>query len=249
MRESIRENLIPKLAKRLRERVDDESVAVVAEAARALEPLLSRAADRRPGRLTSLTLKGARSLGSLTPAERAGRLARFKGRSISVVFADIADFTGYTAAHGDDAAIDLLEKVSHAVARATVRSQGEIVKHMGDGFLLVFSTPTRAARAALGIQEEMEAIRRGGDDVRMRIVIHEGRPTIEGDDIFGHDVNLAAHLLDHARPGTVIASNAAKERTEKRTKKIAFDRRRKVAVQGLKEKTEVWRVLAAAPEG
>lgn len=242
---SIPRTILPHIAKRLRARVDDNSVAMVAEAARALEPVLTRAAEARPSRLTALTRRGAVALGGLTPAERAGRLARFKNEpSIAIMFADIADFTGYTAENGDEAAIALLGRVAAVVARAAGLGKGEVIKHMGDGYLLVFPSSSQAIRAGLYLNEGITRLGEDGDHVAMRIVVHDGSPTIEDDDIFGHDVNLAAHLMDHCKPGSVMVSQAAKERSERRLRKASFDRRKRVRVQGLRDRIEVWRVVA-----
>ncbi len=231
---SIQRTILPRIARRLRSTVDDNSVAMVAEAARALEPVLTRAALARPSRLAELTRRGAVALGGLSPAERSVRLARFKGESsIAIMFADIADFTGYTAENGDDAAIALLGRVATVVERAAILGKGEVIKHMGDGYLLVFPSSSQAIRAGLFLTRGIADLRAVGDLVAMRIVVHDGSPTIEGDDIFGHDVNLAAHLMDHCRPGSVMVSQSSKDRAERRLRRVRFDRRRRVKVQGV----------------
>ncbi len=246
---SIPKTLLPRLAKALRERVDDASFATVAEAARALEPVLSRVAEANPSRFNKLTMKGAVALGGLTAADRAGRLERFKSEpSIGIVFADVVDFTGYTARNGDEAALDLLGDLRKLVERAARSGKGEVIKHMGDGFLLIFPSASQAIRASLALNDSLDRLHSDRDLIKMRIVAHEGSPTITEDDIFGNDVNIAAHLMDNCRPGSVLVSDRAKDHAERRLKKVTFDRRRKVKVQGVADKIEVWRAEGPALE-
>jgi class 3 adenylate cyclase len=61
-------------------------------------------------------------------------------------------------------------------------------------------------------------------------------------------VNLAAHLMDHCRPGSVMVSQSSKQRAERRLRRVRFDRRRRVKVQGVPEKVEVWRVEPATAD-
>lgn len=242
--------LLPKVARSLRRRVDDESLALVAQAARALEPVLERAAAARPGRLTSMGVRGAGALSRLA-AEPAGRLARFAtGRPIGIAFVDIAGFTAFTAQRGDAAALDLLALTENLVGEAVKLGRGEIVKRLGDGFLLAFPTPSQAVRAATALAERAESLRLidPRSSVSLRVAVHAGRPTVRGDDLLGHDVNLAAHLLGHGAPGEVVVSQPAKEAAERRLKRVAFDSPRSVRLRGAPGDLEIFSARRPAPQ-
>lgn len=240
--------LLPRLTRSLRRRVDDESLALVAQAARALQPVLARAAAARPGRLTSIGVKGAGAVARLA-VEPAGRLARFDtGREMGIVFVDIADFTAFTAQRGDGAAVELLARTEAVVAGAVGLGRGEIVKRLGDGFLLAFPSPSQGVRAATILMERM---RRAidldpGSPISLRISVHAGRPRVSGDDLLGHDVNVAAHLLDHCAPGEVVVSGAAQRAAERRLKRAVFDRPRRVPLRGAPEQIEIFSARLAA---
>lgn len=227
--------LVPKVTQSLRGRIDEDgAVASVVQAAEALEPIIAEAVDKRPSRLNRLGLKSAHLLASLAGDDEGSnrQLARIaKGSTVGIVFVDVADFTTYTAQRGDDAAVAMLARLSTCVTAATQMAKGEVVKRLGDGFLMAFPSASQAVRAAVQLQESVQRDKR--IDVDIRVAVHAGEPLVEQDDLLGHDVNLTARLLDHCRPGTVVVSEAAKELAERRLKRIVFGARRAVKVRGL----------------
>jgi len=91
---------------------------------------------------------------------------------------------------------------------------GRIVKTTGDGLLLEFVSAVDAVRCAIAIQEGMAA--RNADlpnDRRMvlRIGVNIGDVIIDGDDIFGDGVNIAARLEQLAEPGGIALSGMVAE--------------------------------------
>jgi class 3 adenylate cyclase len=220
--------LAPKLARTLTRRVDDESLALMVQAARAVEPVLEQAATSKSSRLARLGLKGTAALGRLGVDEVHGRLRDIaRAKSIGIVFIDIVGFTSYTAAHGDDAGIGLLAATEDTIGVGLEIGKGVCVKRLGDGFLLAFPSPSQAVRASLQIGGA--AKKRGID---LRTVVHAGTPRVDRDDLLGHDVNIAARLLEHCDPGEIVVTDAAKKQAERRLKKVAFATQRQVHVRG-----------------
>jgi class 3 adenylate cyclase len=210
-------------------RADDRSIALVAEAARALEPVLSRALENKPSRLTELGLKGTTVLGALTGAESPGPLSFVaRSKSIGIVFVDIVDFTTFTTSHGDDEAIMLLARTGELVDQAVEVGKGVCVKRLGDGFLLAFPSPSQAVRAAIALNRLAARSR-----IDLRIAVHAGQPTVESDDLLGYDVNLAARLLQHCKPGEIVVTDEAKTKAERRLTSVSFDGRRTIRVRGI----------------
>lgn len=240
-------NLVPKVRHALRERIDekDGTVATMVQAAEALEPVIAEAVRKRPSRLGKLGLKSAHLLGGLAlqDARSNKRLARIaRGSSVGIVFVDVAGFTSFTARVGDEAAIQLLGKLERLIDRTVREVHGELVKQLGDGFLLAFPSASQAVRGAVALNQAVRS-RRASDPtfpVSLRIAVHAGEPLIEQDDLLGHDVNLTARLLDHCKPDQVIVSEAAKELAEKRLRKIDFGRRKLVKIRGLSTKVAVY---------
>src|SRR5438045_6988573 len=81
---------------------------------------------------------------------------------------------------------------------------GRIVKTTGDGLLLEFPSVVDAVRCVVEVQTAMAA--RGGD-IAFRIGVNLGDIIIDGEDIFGDGVNIAARLQELAEPGGVSVSS------------------------------------------
>ncbi|MBB93534.1 MAG: hypothetical protein CML68_02865 [Rhodobacteraceae bacterium] len=99
------------------------------------------------------------------------------------------------------------------------RHRGRIVKLMGDGMLVEFSSAVDAVRAAVEVQRAMPAW--NGDTPReeqmtFRIGINLGDVVVDGDDIQGDGVNVAARLESLAEPGTVCVTGSVHEEVRDR---------------------------------
>lgn len=246
--------LIPTIAESLRQRLDgteEGRMTTMFQAAEALEPVIAEAVKRKPSKLAVIGLKSTHLLASLAAEDReaTGRLAALASNQVvGIAFVDIEDFTRFTAERGDDAAIAVLQRLNELTRRAVKASKGEVVKSLGDGFLLAFPSASQAVRAAVSLQREARAARSGNGafPVALRIAVHAGEPLIEGDDMLGHDVNLTARLLDHCRPDEVVVSEPAKELAEKRLRRVAFRDRRRVKIRGLATKVLVYKAEPVA---
>lgn len=242
-------DLIPKVKDSLRERIDGEAGAMsrVVQAAGAIEPIIADAVRKKPSRLGNIGLKSTHLLADLALEDRDSnsRLdAIAQGGTVGIVFVDVAAFTTYTAEHGDEAAIELLSRLETLVERSAKTGKGEMVKRLGDGFLLAFPSASQAVRSALVLQEAVrrEVERNRRFEVRLRVAVHAGEPLIDQDDLLGHDVNLTARLLDCCDPGKVVVSEAAKDMAERRLRRVDFGRPRKVKIRGLAGKQTVYYV-------
>ena len=241
--------LIPKMTGTLKGKIDhqDGRMATFVEAAEALEPVLADAVKKRPSKLGALGLKSAQLLASLAAEDDRSnkRLAKIAhGGTVGIVFVDVANFTTFTAQHGDHAASRILGRLNAIVMSAIRASNGERVKALGDGFLLAFPSASQAVRGAVALRHALGRERRRDPsfDVEVRIAVHAGEPLVEEDDLLGHDVNLTARLLDHCEPSEIVISETAKELAERRLRKIAFARRRVVKIRGLSTKVAVYSV-------
>ncbi len=121
----------------------------------------------------------------------------------AIMFTDIA---GYTALMGsnESAAMELL-KVNRSLQKPLIENHGGIwLKEMGDGVMASFDSAYMAVKSALEIQES------AGEELKsmIRIGIHLGDITFEGEDIFGDGVNIASRLESVANPGGVYFSES-----------------------------------------
>src|SRR3970040_53462 len=124
----------------------------------------------------------------------------------AIVFTDIAGFTEFTALRGDEAALTLLA-LQERLVRQVMGERGRIVKELGDGLMLWLETPCQAIDVALALQDHFDREAAAQElPLWVRIGVHYGRPARRGADLVGHDVNLAARIVDPAAPGGVLAS-------------------------------------------
>src|SRR5262249_7923357 len=87
---------------------------------------------------------------------------------------------------------------------ALAKCKGRIIKTTGDGMLVEFQSVTEALRCAVDFQERMAQRNRDMPASRIllyRIGINLGDVIVEGDDILGDGVNVAARLESIAQPG------------------------------------------------
>jgi TolB-like protein/class 3 adenylate cyclase len=125
-----------------------------------------------------------------------------------------ADVVGYSRLMGEDEAGTALAVREHRdAARPIVAGLGgRIVKTTGDGLLLEFPSVVAAVECASAIQKlmaERNAGTPGDKRIVYRIGVNLGDVLIEGDDILGDGVNIAARLEGICEPGGVLISGAA----------------------------------------
>jgi len=125
-----------------------------------------------------------------------------------------ADVVGYTAMMGADEAGTLrrLTELRREILEPLINEyHGRIVKLMGDGLLVEFASVVDAVACAVAWQKGVVERGEGGEDdiqLQFRIGINLGDVIVEGDDIYGDGVNIAARLESLAESGGIcIARN------------------------------------------
>jgi adenylate cyclase len=126
-----------------------------------------------------------------------------------------ADVVGYSHLMGIDEAGTLarLKVLRREIIDPTiVAHSGRIVKLMGDGSLVEFGSAVDAVMCAIAIQKkvrEHSSDRSEANPIRFRIGINVGDIIIDGEDIYGDGVNIAARLEGIAEPGGIFISEDA----------------------------------------
>ncbi len=134
-------------------------------------------------------------------------------RKLAAVLA--ADIVGYSALMDRDEAgtFSRVKKVIADIIAPTIAGHhGRIIKLMGDGVLAEFSSTVNAISSAIEVQAKLAEAAAGSredDALVMRIGINLGDIIVDGDDIFGDGVNIAARLEALADPGGICISGTA----------------------------------------
>jgi adenylate cyclase len=135
-------------------------------------------------------------------------------RLTAILAADVAGYSRLVS-RDERGTINRLKAVRKGLVEPVVaRHGGRIVKLMGDGALVEFASAVGAVEAAAEIQGAMaehEAARTEEDRIRFRIGINLGDIVVDGDDILGDGVNVAARLEALAEPGGVCVSGNVHE--------------------------------------
>jgi adenylate cyclase len=162
-------------------------------------------------------------------------------------FCDLAGFTAFTADRGDDAAIELVETFRSQVEQ-TLPADARIVNRIGDGLLVHYADPSCAVSSLLELTRRCADIATADVPLWIRTGVHAGTARVLGDDLIGHDVNVAARIGELAGATEVLVSERARSAHDDAT--VCFDALGPVFVKGLEEALRVYRastVDAAQP--
>src|SRR5262245_31244304 len=133
-----------------------------------------------------------------------------------------ADVVGYSRLIGVDEEGTLAALKAHRrelTDPAVERHNGRIVKTTGDGALIEFASVVDAVRCAIDLQSGTAARNDGvppDKRIEFRIGINVGDIVIDGDDILGDGVNIAARLEGLAEPGGILVSRAVRDQVRDR---------------------------------
>ena len=120
---------------------------------------------------------------------------------------------------------------------------GRIVKLMGDGVLVEFGSVVDAVECAVAVQQGMSrrnADVAGNERIDLRIGINLGDVIVEGDDIYGDGVNVAARLEGLAEPGGICLSGMVHDNIAGKLDHVFTDGGEQ-AVKNISRPVRVWR--------
>jgi len=167
-------------------------------------------------------------------------------RKLAAILA--ADVVGYSRLIGRDESGTVSRLRDHRIGRLeplVARHGGRLVKLMGDGALIEFSSAVDALAAAIEFQQVMLEANRGQPEdmaIVFRVGIHLGDLIVEGDDLYGDAVNIAARLQEQAPAGGILVSRIVKEAVAGRLK-ATFDDRGRLALKNIERSVPAFRVI------
>jgi adenylate cyclase len=164
-------------------------------------------------------------------------------RKLAAILA--ADVVGYSRLMESDEEGTLVALKRHretVFEPAVAAHQGRIVKLIGDGAIVEFSSVIDAVNCALSVQRPGDILQ--GEDLRqpkivLRIGINLGDVIIEGDDIYGDGVNIAARLEPLAEPGGICISSIVNESIGNRID-VGFRDSGQVNVKNIDRPIRIW---------
>jgi class 3 adenylate cyclase len=165
--------------------------------------------------------------------------------NVTFLLTDLERSTELLRRLGDQYA-SLLRDVRRLVRGAVRRAGGQEASARGDDVFAVFERAPDALEAALAIQREMRARDwPGGNDVRVRIGMHRGRPSLTDTGYVGLSVHAAARICYAAHGGQIIMSSAVRAAVgDSLGDGLSLRRMGAWRFQGLPEPVELFQVRA-----
>ncbi len=132
-------------------------------------------------------------------------------RNLSIMFTDIKGFTERTSGETRNGMSELLAAHDRLLIPVFHYFKGNIVKTIGDAFLVYFESPTDAVLCGVTIQEVLRQHNIQVDDkdmLEVRVAINVGDVKLTSTDVLGEAVNIAARLEAITEPGEVYFTDA-----------------------------------------
>lgn len=169
-------------------------------------------------------------------------------RLTTILAADVVGYSRLMAADELGTLAALKAHRSEIMEPRTAEFGGRVVKLMGDGTLMEFGSVVDAVGFAVAVQqalaahnEDLPADRR----VTFRIGINIGDVLVEGEDIYGDGVNVAARLEGLADPGGICVSRTVFEHSHKKLD-LEFEDLGEQTVKNIAEPLRVYRIPTGA---
>jgi adenylate cyclase len=163
-------------------------------------------------------------------------------RLAAILAADVAGYSRLMGADEEGTLARLKALRAQVIDPTITEHNGRIVKTTGDGLLVEFASVVDAMRCATQWQTAMTE--RADTGIQFRIGINLGDIIIDGDDIFGDGVNIAARLEAMAEPGGICVSRVVREQTRDRLD-TNFEDLGEQSLKNIARPIRVFRLLAA----
>jgi class 3 adenylate cyclase len=141
-------------------------------------------------------------------------LAREQRRLAAIVAADVVGYSRLMGRDESGTLARLRKNRSEHLDPVLVKYGGRLVKLTGDGALVEFASAVDALSAAVEFQQAMAEVNSGlptDTALVFRMGLHLGDLIVDGDDLYGNGMNIAARLQAVAEPGGIVLSGALDE--------------------------------------
>src|SRR5210317_441455 len=118
----------------------------------------------------------------------------------AIVFTDIVGYTRRMESD-EEGTMKLLSRQREIIFPIVKEFGGKVIKEIGDGLMMMFTSANRAVRFAIAVQEKIK-----DEELTIRAGIHSGDVIFEDGDVFGSAVNIAARIEPLAPAGGICIS-------------------------------------------
>jgi class 3 adenylate cyclase len=168
----------------------------------------------------------------------------------AIMFTDIQGYTALMNAN-EKAALEFLRAHNSILDETSRHFAGEVIKSIGDSYLIVFGSAVNSAQAAWEAQQRFKRYNLtlgDGPKLMVRISIHLGDVVLKDGDVYGDGVNVASRLQGVTKPGGIVLSRDLFAQIRGKVP-YAIRSMGLVELKGLSEPLEVFEVPTGMEEG
>ena len=169
-----------------------------------------------------------------------------KTTNIAILFADVSGSTQLFEILGDATARVKVSECLDTLTEVTKNYNGTVIKTIGDEIMCTFPTADDAANASIEMHEELlDDVTEGVSDsveLKIRVGFHFGPAIMEGGDVFGDAVNVAARMAAQAKGGQIITTQSSVDLLAPMLRAASrfVDR---APIKGKKEEIEIYEII------
>ena len=167
-------------------------------------------------------------------------------RLAAIIIADVVGYSKLIQADEQGTRARFKQLQDELFTPSVTSHGGRVIKTMGDAFLLEFPSAVEAVTCAHEIQQELQSLEADSPPesrIQFRIGINVGDIIVEGEDIHGDGVNVAARLEELSDPGGILISATVHDQVRDKLD-FAMEDRGEVEVKNIARPVRVFRVLA-----
>jgi adenylate cyclase len=167
-------------------------------------------------------------------------------RLAAIVSADVVGYSRLIRVDEEGTLLALRALREELIDPAIKKHRGRIVKLMGDGILVEFASVVDAVACSAEVQLTLAEREPGKPEIVFRVGVNLGDVVIDGEDIQGDGVNVAARLETLSEPGGMCISDAVHEQVRDRLA-FNFEDAGKQEIKNIDRPVRVWKWSAAKP--
>ena len=169
----------------------------------------------------------------------------------AIMFTDIVGFSRQMDAD-ETRMLRLLDVHNQLIQQAVSIYHGQVIKTIGDAFLVDFPSVVHAVQCVQQIQQQLwthNAEKEQAEQIHVRIGIHSGDIVQREGDVFGDGVNIASRLQTLAEPDTIYISQVVYQEVSKKLDVGTIVSLGKPKLKNIAERFHVYALLPEASQG
>jgi TolB-like protein/class 3 adenylate cyclase len=175
---------------------------------------------------------------------------RVQRRLATILAADVVGFSRLMEADETGTLATLKARRRDVLDPLVAQHHGRIFKTTGDGVLIEFASAVNALQCAIDLQQGMAAAngnQPADHHIVLRIGVNLGDVMVEGSDLYGEGVNIAARLETMAEPGGILVSGTTYDHIKSKVK-VGFDDLGAQSLRNIVEPVRAYRVTSSKPK-